>query len=550
MFAKPATLTLTALLFLGIGLAPLMTLLVSSLSVDGAFGLDRYQHLWSSPKPLQLFGHSLLLAGLTTLIVTVLGVPLGILFGKGDLPWRTPFLVLFTLPLLIPPYFISLGWFSLLGREGWLVRLFPDNPAGQPDCTVKPPEGCWAEIAQHESETVAKILADLLFGLPGCVLTLSTVFLPLIILITAMLLQTVNPHMEEAARLYASWRRVLFFITLPAIFPGILFMTLLVFMLTLGEVTVPLTLRYDAYPTEILTQFAAFYDFDSATATASPLALLAFLLLMTEWHGRRWAMPDLRPTEASLMIQSGLSVKLMMIMAVGAALVMVLLPLGVLGLYASLDDFSEAWTRGYDALLRSLFYAAVGASLLTVTGFFLGLLWRERTCCSGITKFTALLLLILPGTVLGIGLIGLWNKPATAWIYASPGILIMGYVIQYAALPGGILHAVLTRLPPSLEQAAALAGAGWWRRLLLIVLPLSRRGLLVAWLVSYLFCLRDTGLAMLVYPPGEDTLPVRIYTLMANSRFGLVAALCTLLMVAALSPLAIFGLFRKRKESP
>ena len=269
MFAKPATLTSTALLFLGIGLAPLMALLVSSLSVDGVFGLDRYQHLWSSPKPLQLFGHSLLLSGLTTLIVTVLGVPLGILSGKGDLQWRTPFLVLFTLPLLIPPYFLSLGWFSLL---------------------------------------------------------------------------------------------------------------------------------------------------------------------------------------------------------------------------------------------RSLFYAAVGASLLTVTGFFLGLLWRERTCCSGITQFTALLLLILPGTVIGIGLIGLWNTPATAWIYASPGILIMGYVIQYAALPSGILHAVLTRLPPSLEQAAALSGAGWWRRLLLIVLPLSRRGLLLAWLVSYLFCLRDTGLAMLVYPPGEDTL--------------------------------------------
>jgi len=526
MFAKPATLTLTALLFLGIGLAPLMALLVLSLNIDGAFGLDRFQHLWSSPKPWQLFGHSLLLAGLASLIVIVLGVPLGILFGKTTLRLRAPLLVLFTLPLLIPPYFLSLGWFSLLGREGWLVRLFP------------------------AAETVAKNLADLLFGLPGCVLTLSTVFLPLIILVTAMLLQTVNPRMEEAARLYASWRRVLFYITLPAIFPGIAFMTLLVFMLTLGEVTVPLTLRYDAYPTEILTQFAAFYDFDSATATASPLALLAFLMLMTEWYGRRWVMPDLRPSEASLMIQPGLSVKFMMIMAAGLALVMVLLPLGALGLYATLDDFSEAWTRGYDALLRSLFYAAVGASLLTVTGFFLGLLWRERTCCSGITQFTALLLLILPGTVLGIGLIRLWNTPETNWIYASPGILIIGYVIQYAALPSAVLHAVLTRLPPSLEQAAALAGARWWRRLLSIVLPLSRRGLLLAWLVSYLFCLRDTGLAMLVYPPGEDTLPVRIYTLMANSRFGLVAALCTLLMIAALLPLATIKLFRKRKESP
>lgn len=525
MYAKPATLTFTALLFLGIGLAPLIALLVSSLNVDGAFGLDRYQSLWSSPKPWQLFGHSLLLAGLTTLTAVGLGVPLGILFGKTELPWRTPFLVLFTLPLLLPPYFLSIGWFSLLGREGWLVRFFP------------------------ETDTVAKALANLLFGLPGCILTLSTVFLPLTMLITATLLQTVNPHMEEAARLYAPWPRVLFSITLPAIFPGILFVTILVFMLTLGEVTVPLYLRYAVYPTEILTQFAAFYDFDTATATAAPLALLAILLLVTEWRGQRWATPDLRPAGTSLTIQSGLSGNTRCLAATGLALVLVVMPLGALGIYASLDDFSEAWTRGYDALLRSLLYAAIGASLLTVTGFFLGLLWRERTYYSTLSEFAALLFLILPGTVLGISLIRLWNTPATAWFYASPGILIVGYVIQYAALPTGIIHAALIRLPASLEQAAALSGAGWWRRLLLIVLPLSWRSLLTAWLVSYLFCLRDTGLAMLVYPPGEDTLPVRIYTLMANSRFGLVAALCTLLMVAALLPLVTVGLFRKRKAS-
>jgi len=525
MFAKPATLTLTALLFLSVSLAPLIALLVSSLSVDGAFGLDRYQYLLSSSQPRQLFGHSLLLAGLSTLAATVLGVPLGILFGKTDLPWRYPLLVLFTLPLLLPPYFLSVGWFSLLGQEGWLVRLFP------------------------EAETVARILADMLFGLPGCVLTLSTVFLPLIMLITATFLQTVNPQMEEAARLYASWPRVLSRITLPGILPGILFVMLLVFMLTLGEVTVPMYLRYEAYPTETLTQFAAFYDFDTATATSAPLALLAFLLLMAEWRARRWAVPDLRPVETSLIIQSGLAGKLSMVVAAGLAVVIVVLPLGALGLYASFDDFGEAWTRGYDALSRSLLYAASGASVLTALGFFLGLLWRERTYFSGITKFTALLLLILPGTVLGIGLIGLWNRPATAWLYASPGILIMGYVIQYAALPAGIIHAVLARLPSSLEHAAALSGAGWWRRVLLIVLPLSRRGLLAAWLVSYLFCLRDTSLAMLVYPPGGDTLPVRIYTLMANSPFGLVAALCTLLIITALLPLALFGLFPKRKES-
>lgn len=391
----------------------------------------------------------------------------------------------------------------------------------------------------------------MLFGLPGCVVTLATVFLPLIMLLTAMLLRTVNPRMEEAARLYAPWSKVLFRITLPTILPGILFGTLLVFLLALGELTVPMFLRYDVYPVETLIQFTAFYDFDAATAAAAPLSLVAFLLLLTEWRGRRGAAVDFRPAGTSLSIRLNFYKKALTIGVSVLVLVLVILPLCSLMLSASLAEFGEAWNRASDALVRSLLYAAIGASLLTALGFFLGLLWREQSYCSGMTEFTALLLLILPSTVIGIGLIGLWNRPETNWLYASPGILLMGYVIQYAALAGGIVHATLSRIPSSLEQAAAVAGAGWWRRILFIVLPLSRRGLLTAWLVAYLFCLRDTGLAMLVYPPGEDTLPVRIFTLMANTPFGLVAALSALLIAAALPLLVAFGLLlRERKRSP
>ena len=549
MHAKRLTLNLTAVLFLGLGLAPLIALFASSLIVDGTLSLERYRNLWTSPHLWQLFGRSLLLAGLSTLGATLLGVPLGILFSKTDFPGRSLFAILFTLPLLIPPYFLALGWFAVLGREGLLARLLPDNPAVQPDCTVKPPEGCWAGIVQHES--ITGVFNDMLFGLPGCVVTLATVFLPLVMLLTVVLLRTINPRMEEVARLYAPWPKVLFNITLPAILPGILFGTLLVFLLALGEFTVPMFLRYDAYPVEILIQFSAFYDFDAATAAAAPLAMIAFLLLLAEWCGRRYVAPDIRPTGTSLSIRLNLYKKALTIGVSVLVLVLVILPLCSLMLSVSLADFGEAWSRGRAALGRSLLYAVIGASLLTVLGFFLGLLWRERSYCSNIAKFAAMLLLILPGTVIGIGLIGLWNRPTTNWLYASPSILLMGYVIQYAALSGGIIYTTLSRIPSSLEQAAAVAGAEWWRRIIFIVLPLSQRGLLTAWLVAYLFCLRDTGLAMLVYPPGEDTLPVRIFTLMANSPFGLVAALSALLIAAALPPLVAFGLLlRERKRSP
>ena len=141
-----------------------------------------------------------------------------------------------------------------------------------------------------------------------------------------------------------------------------------------------------------------------------------------------------------------------------------------------------------------------------------------------------LFLFILPGTVVGVGLISLWNRPMTNVIYATPAIIILGLLAQYAVLPTRMTAAVLRRIPPSMEQAAALCGASWFMTLRHIVVPLAKRGLIAAWIIGYVFCLRDLGITMAVYPPGSDTLPVRILTLMANGAPSLISALCVILM--------------------
>ena len=160
-------------------------------------------------------------------------------------------------------------------------------------------------------------------------------------------------------------------------------------------------------------------------------------------------------------------------------------------------------------------------------------------------EWIALLLLALPGSVIGIGLISLWNTKATSFIYASPAILILGYLAQYAILPTRVVAASLHAVPRSLEQAAWLSGAGWIATLRLIVAPLARRGLVAAWLISFVFALRDVAISIVVYPPGADTLPVRILTLMANGAPSVIAALCIILIAVTLLPLAAAGLWLK-----
>ena len=81
----------------------------------------------------------------------------------------------------------------------------------------------------------------------------------------------------------------------------------------------------------------------------------------------------------------------------------------------------------------------------------------------------------------------------------------------------------------------------------LILVPLASRGLIAAWICSYVFCMRDLGISMVVYPPGSDTLPVRILTLMANGAPSLVAALCVILIAVTILPLGLLALWYRRE---
>ena len=338
-------------------------------------------------------------------------------------------------------------------------------------------------------------------------------------------------------------------ITLPLVAPAIAFAAVLIFLLALGEIGVPMYLRFPVYPVETLTQFAAFYDLRAATVTAAPLLLvtLAVLGLQTRLHKRVLQLGRRTPRGEAVQITLGIWRLPLFALVLAFAAVVVALPLGALVVQSSsVDTYALAFARAGDSILRSLAFAAAGASLLAVLGFFWGYLAERRTLFLWWTnEWMALLLLALPGSVIGIGLISLWNTKATSFIYASPAILILGYLAQYAILPTRVVAASLHAVPRSLEQAAWLSGAGWIATLRLIVAPLARRGLVAAWLISYVFALRDVAISIVVYPPGADTLPVRILTLMANGAPSVIAALCIILIAVTLLPLAAAGLWLK-----
>lgn len=495
---------------------------------DGTLSLKAYQGLWASRWHLSaLMGHSVLLAVLVTALATIIGVPLGVLLGKTDLPLRRTFAMVFAVPLLIPPYVIAVAWFAVLGPNGCVGSALPPS------------------ISRHVSAAF--------FGLVGCIGVLFIAFVPIVMLLTSTYLDGVNPRLEDAGRLASRWSGVLWHITLPFIAPAILLAAVLVFLLTLGEVGVPTYLRYPVYPIEIVTQFAAFYDFSAATAAAVPLLAITLAVLALE----HWMLPN-RVWELKTVVVGGTRTSIKLgpwrfplfgIVSIWA-IASVVLPFAVLITQSlSFSSYAEALSRTSGSILRSVVFAAIGATLLTILGFFCGYLVHNRPLpvWRNIDAL-ALFLFTLPGTVVGIGLISLWNTPMTNFVYRTPAIIFLGYLAQYAVLPTRMTSAILEGIPRSLEQAAQLGGANWPTILRRIVVPLASRGLIAVWIVSYVFCLRDLGISMVVYPPGSDTLPVRILTLMANGAPSLIAALCVILIAVTLLPLGALAAWSARNE--
>ena len=248
-------------------------------------------------------------------------------------------------------------------------------------------------------------------------------------------LNAVNPTLEQAARLSSGWPAVLRGITIPLAAPGILLSLVLVFLLTIGEFGAPAFLRVTVFPVASFTELTAFYNFGAATAAALPLVAVALLGLTVEervLQGKTFQFGWVGGREPERLPLGRASTPLCLLVTL-TALFLVALPLGALvwrGL--GVAALREALDRAGASAARSLAYSGVSATVLSGLGFFLAyLIHRRAVACWRWVDAATLFLFTLPGTVIGIGLIALWNRPSTNWIYATPVILVTGYVAQY-----------------------------------------------------------------------------------------------------------------------
>ena len=157
----------------------------------------------------------------------------------------------------------------------------------------------------------------------------------------------------------------------------------------------------------------------------------------------------------------------------------------------------------------------------------------------------SLLPLAVPATILGIGLILLWNRRISEFIYTSFIIVIFVYAGRFIPFSVRIILSNLRQIDKKLVEAGLLTKNGWFARFFKISVPLLKPGIAASWIIAFIFCMGELGATLLVVPAGSSTLPIRIYTLMHYGASRTVSALGVIFVILCIIPICFVTILTK-----
>jgi iron(III) transport system permease protein len=431
----------------------------------------------------------------------VLGIPTGVLAGLYEFPARRLLLALLAIPLIIPSFLWAIGWSQFRIHAGL------------------PSDG-------------------ILSGFTGTVLAFLCPAVPLVVYMTFAAARRLSKSQIEAARISGGEQLVIRCV-MHALLPAAILAATLAGILTLTDPGPGQILGYPGAAYEILLSFSASYDF---TLAATQCAALTGLVLIVSIPVAVLIAPnvaagllgrDVASAPLAIDRNCGLAALLLLVFSVTFAVV---LPLtGIVRPLFTSFPVERAFQELTRTLPNTFIYALTAGVLATILGTILAVAaGRERTARGGVVV-AMFVLLALPPSLSALGII----KTATVappWL--DPllrGRFIVGLASALKFLPVAAILAMRSygNTSPSQCLAAAIHGISVWRYICRILGPALLSAAGIACTVVALLATAEVGTALLLRPPGEDSIPVQIFTVMANAPEALVAALCFIYIAGA-----------------
>ncbi|MOA20880.1 spermidine/putrescine ABC transporter membrane protein [compost metagenome] len=160
--------------------------------------------------------------------------------------------------------------------------------------------------------------------------------------------------------------------------------------------------------------------------------------------------------------------------------------------------------------------------------------------------------LAVPGVVLGIGYIFVWNQrwlePLGLLLYGKPAILVLAAIAGAIPVITRLMVGAMAKVPQSLLNAAQLQGDSLLRRMRLVLFPLIRGAILAAGLAAFGSSVFDLAVNSILFPPNFITFPVSINKSFEDMNFGYASAATILGGGIVVLIILLLELLLRRKE--
>ena len=487
---------------------PLVILLVDSFISDNGFTFDIIKGVLAKPAFRTAISNTLIIGAVTGVLSTLIGL----LFAYVEVyvKLRTKFLaglfkVVSILPVVSPPFVLSLSMILLFGRSGII------------------------------SKTLLGIQDSNIYGMRSIIIIQTMTFFPVCYMMLKGLLKNIDPSLEEAARdMGASRWKVFTSVTWPLMLPGIGNAFLVTVMESIADFANPMMIggNVDTLATSIYLQITGNYDKQGAAAMAVVLLSITFIMFFVQKY--------ILEAKATATLSGKASRQRMLITDRRNYTLTTKWYEKVFNLYRGAQAFT-------DSFIMALIAAPLTALLSMIISY---LVVKKKFALKGYIELSSMLAMAVPGTVLGVGFIrgyanGLFHTGALQFIYGTTAILIIVFIVR--SLPTGTRSGIsaLRQIDKSIEESAYDMGANSFEVFMTVTLPLIKDSFLSGLVTAFVRSITAISAVILVVTPATLLITVQINEYANRGEYAVACAFSTILILITYAAVLGMNIFIK-----
>ena len=516
---------------------PFYTILTKSVFSSKAEGVTLYnfQRFFTKKYYYRTLLRSLVICSFTTLFACVIGVFIAYVMTRYNVLGKNVLHVFIILSLMSPPFIGAYSWIVLLGRNGLVTQAL--SALGLPAPTI--------------------------YGRNGIIFVFTLHLFPYVYLYTSGAMNSIDSSLEEAAEnLGMNKLKRIMTITLPVVLPSILAGCIMVFMTCLADFGTPMLLGegYTVLPVLVYNEYMSESATDPYMASALSVVIVACSMVMLALQKlvvekKNYTMSTLRPPQET---QLHGAKRFLASFPVYLVIFFALLPQLVVVCQSFVERSFSGVVQGvnlnnYRAILKRLgqnifntyAFSLVAIVFIVILGILISyVLVRKKGKAANVIDTLIMFPYVIPGSVLGIGLIVAFNRKPLILV-GTAAIMIISYIVRKLPYTVRSGSAFLYQMDPSVEEASINLGVSPMKTFFTMTARMMLPGIMSGAVLSWITCINELSSSIMLYSGKTSTIAVAIYQEVTRMSDGTAGALATILTVTTIISLLI--VFRATK---